>query len=269
MIMEPTEVNTEVISSYFSREIDLSCKFIDLIDELNSSLELLELPKSIQCIYNPTIYARHTFEKYVCKYCNTKKQIVYFGMNPGPWGMSQTGVPFGEIGSVRDWLRIEGPVGKPSKEVITRPIKGFNCSRTEISGKRFWGLFKDLCDTPENFFNTSFVYNYLPQQWMKSNGCNITPADFKMMEMEPLFEICDPIFIRVLELYDVKTIVAIGKFCEVRAHRALKKYLPDHSIQVVYLPHPSPRSVNNNNWDQKARDHLKKYDLLKFYANSQ
>ncbi|CAG9789212.1 unnamed protein product, partial [Diatraea saccharalis] len=229
MIMEPTEVNTEVISSYFSREIDLSCKFIDLIDELNSSLELLELPKSIQCIYNPTIYARHTFEKYVCKYCNTKKQIVYFGMNPGPWGMSQTG----------------------------------------ISGKRFWGLFKDLCDTPENFFNTSFVYNYLPQQWMKSNGCNITPADFKMMEMEPLFEICDPIFIRVLELYDVKTIVAIGKFCEVRAHRALKKYLPDHSIQVVYLPHPSPRSVNNNNWDQKARDHLKKYDLLKFYANSQ
>ncbi|CAH2983299.1 unnamed protein product [Chilo suppressalis] len=263
-MMEPAEV----ISSFFSKEIPITTKFLDLVDEVNNSLEQLDLPKTVQCVYNPTIYARYTFEKYVYKYCSSKKRIMYFGMNPGPWGMSQTGVPFGEISSVRDWLQISGPVGKPPNEINARRVQGFECSRTEISGKRFWGLFKDLCEIPENFFQTSFVYNYLPQQWMKSNGCNLTPGDFKVSDMERLYDICDPIFVKVLQLYEVKTIVAIGKFCETRAQRALKKYLPDVPIEIVYLPHPSPRSVNNNNWDQKAIEYLKKYDILKFYKTS-
>lgn len=166
-------------------------------------------------------------------------------------------------------MHIEGPVEKPTNEISSRPVNGFDCTRTEVSGKRFWGLFKDLCGSPENFFLTSFVYNYLPQQWMKGNGCNLTPGDFRVTQMNPLFAICDPIFVKVLELYDVKTIVAIGKFCETRAQKALKQYLPESSIEVVYLPHPSPRSVNNNNWDVKAVDHLKQFDLLKHYNRSQ
>lgn len=92
-------MESEVVSSYFSREngnqeisTEICDDFLHLVDELNNSLENLKLPKTIDCIYNPTLYARHTFEIYVRKYCNTKKDIMYFGMNPGPWGMSQTGV---------------------------------------------------------------------------------------------------------------------------------------------------------------------------------
>ncbi|KAI8425188.1 hypothetical protein MSG28_007012 [Choristoneura fumiferana] len=88
--------------------------------------------RAIECIYNPTLYARQTFEIYIRKYCNTKKDIMYFGMNPGPWGMSQTGVPFGEIKSVRDWLGIDGPVNKPLNEIKDRPVQGFQCTRTEV-----------------------------------------------------------------------------------------------------------------------------------------
>ncbi|XP_028178366.1 single-strand selective monofunctional uracil DNA glycosylase isoform X1 [Ostrinia nubilalis] len=226
---------SEVISEFFSKELPISTKFLNLIDELNDALEEFQLPGQVQC----------------------------------PWGMSQTGVPFGEISSVRDWLHIEGPVDKPPSEITPRPVNGFSCTRTEISGKRFWGLFKDICETPENFFRTSFVYNYLPQQWMKNNGCNLTPGDFRVAQMQPLFEICDPIFIKILQLYDVETIVAVGKFCETRAQRALHRYLPGNCIQILYLPHPSPRTVNNNNWDKKAIDCLKNLNLLKHYTKTE
>lgn len=175
-------------------------------------------------------------------------------------------VPFGEIESVRNWLHITGPVGKPPKELHSRRVEGFNCSRSEISGARFWGLFKKLCGKPENFFRSSFVYNYLPQQWMRSNGANVTPGEFSALDMTALFDICDPIFIKVLEIYEVEIIIAIGKFCEKRAQKALKKYLPESKIQILYLPHPSPRAVNNTNWEEKALESLKNFNLLQYYT---
>ena len=42
--------------------------------------------------------------------------IVVTEPNPGPYGMAQTGVPFGEIPAVRDWMGISGLVGKPDPE---------------------------------------------------------------------------------------------------------------------------------------------------------
>ncbi|KAG7298059.1 hypothetical protein JYU34_018829 [Plutella xylostella] len=242
--------------------------FLDLIDELNIKLSEFQIPSPVECVYNPTLYARQPFEMYIRNFCNSKKKIMYFGMNPGPWGMSQTGVPFGEVNLVRDWLGINGPVGKPEKELKARPVNGFGCTRSEISGKRFWNLFKSICGVPQNFFQTSFVYNYLPQQWLKSNGCNVTPGDFKASQMQPLYDMCDPTFIKVLKLYDVQIIVAIGKFCETRAKKAVEKHLPNSSVQIYYLPHPSPRTVNNNDWDKKAIEHLNKYNLIQYYNNS-
>ncbi|XP_013192106.1 single-strand selective monofunctional uracil DNA glycosylase isoform X3 [Amyelois transitella] len=225
LLLKRMDTTPEVLSSFFCNEDndpkrkEIADEFLELVDQLNNSLDHLYLPGKIECIYNPTIYARYTFEMYVRKYCNTKKPIMYFGMNPGPWGMSQTGVPFGEISSVRDWLGIEGPVGKPSVELPSRPVLGFNCTRNEQA------------------------------------------------QMAPLFDICDPTFIKVLQLYEVKLIIAIGKFCETRAQKALKNFLPHNSIQVLYLPHPSPRAVNNTDWDQKAFEILKAYNLLQYYAH--
>lgn len=265
-------IEQDVISTYFfnntgqSGTADICDDFLTLVDELNVHLEHIKIPKKVQVVYNPTIYARHTFEMYVRNYCNTPKHIMFFGMNPGPWGMSQTGVPFGEIQSVRDWLRIKGPVGKPPTEIEPRPVMGFECTRAEISGQRFWGLFKSLCGTPENFFESSFVYNYLPQQWMTNTGCNVTPDDFKISEVEELYSICDATLSKVLELYQVEKIVAVGRFCETRAKKTLKKYSPSRPIQILYLPHPSPRTVNNNNWDQKAVEYLKNLNLIDYYV---
>lgn len=51
--------------------------------------------------------------------------------------------------------------------------------------------------------------------------------------MQPLYDMCDPTFIKVLKLYDVQIIVAIGKFCETRAKKAVEKHLPNSSVQVI------------------------------------
>lgn len=91
-------METVVVSSFFPQTSkqktseNLCEDFLDLIDELNDSLESFNLPATVHCVYNPTVYARATLEMYIKKYCNSKKPIMYFGMNPGPWGMSQTGV---------------------------------------------------------------------------------------------------------------------------------------------------------------------------------
>lgn len=68
--------------------------------------------------------------------------------------MSQIGVPFGEVNLVRDWLKVEGHVGRPAVEHPSRLVEGWACPRSEVSGQRFWSYWKDLCGTPENFLST-------------------------------------------------------------------------------------------------------------------
>lgn len=147
----------------------------DLVIELGK----ITFHSPIEYVYSPLEYAFNIHTMYVQKYCNTIKKILFLGMNPGPWGMSQTGVPFGEISMVRDWLKICGPVGKPVKEQPNRKVTGFQCNRSEISGKRLWGLFQKLCGSPEKFFQQAYIHNYCPIALMKKNGCNITPAEIK------------------------------------------------------------------------------------------
>lgn len=174
-------------------------------------------------------------------------------------------VPFGEIEAVRDWLGITGSVGKPPVEVKGREVLGFECKRSEVSGQRFWGLLKTLCGTPENFFKSSFVYNYLPQQWMTSSGINLTPGEFNKPEVQELYRICDNVFHKVLELYEVEIIVAIGKFCETRAKETLKRFSLSRPIKILYMQHPSPRVRNNNDWIEKNILFFKENDLLQYY----
>ena len=59
-------------------------------------------------VYNPLVYARvphgHTSSVGV----RGAEDVLLVGMNPGPFGMAQTGVPFGDVAMVRDFLGITG-----------------------------------------------------------------------------------------------------------------------------------------------------------------
>lgn len=154
---------------------------------LSNELRNLCFKAPVAYIYNPLEYAHLCNVSYLKKYCTNRKKVLFLGMNPGPYGMCQTGVPFGEIKSVRDWLGIQATVQKPQIECPDRPILGFDCSQTEVSGDRFWKFFKNVCKTPECLFANAFVYNYCPLAFMKDNGGNLTPAELKVECYIPMY----------------------------------------------------------------------------------
>ena len=126
-----------------SRQTTISRGLIEASAELCRALEGLEFAAPTTHVYNPLEYARRANEQYIRRFGRTRKRCVMMGMNPGPWGMAQTGIPFGEIPAVRDWMGIEVKIDKPPGEHPKRPVEGFACQRSEVSGRRLWGLFSD------------------------------------------------------------------------------------------------------------------------------
>jgi single-strand selective monofunctional uracil DNA glycosylase len=170
---------------------------------------------------------------------------VLLGMNPGPFGMAQTGVPFGEVALVRDWLGIEAPVARPKREHPKRPVAGFACTRSEVSGQRLWGWARERFGSPERFFERFFVANYCPLAFMEESGRNITPDKLARAEREALFAVCDRALVRTVEALRPRVVVGIGNFAAQRAAAALQR----SGVAVGSAPHPSPASpAANRGW---------------------
>ncbi|XP_017876401.1 single-strand selective monofunctional uracil DNA glycosylase [Ceratina calcarata] len=241
----------------------ISEQLLSLERKLADELGKITFRLPIEYIYSPLEYAFNIHSMYVRKYCNTQKKILFLGMNPGPWGMSQTGVPFGEIKMVRDWLQISGPVGKPSKEQPARKVTGFECTRSEISGKRLWGLFQELCGTPEKFFEHSYIHNYCPIALMDKKGRNITPAEIKGSEIQILHSACDKALADTIKILKAEIVIGIGGYAEKRAQFVVNSH--KLSAKVLCLPHPSPRAANNKNWSDKATKKLSELGLLEYF----
>ncbi|KAL2712687.1 single-strand selective monofunctional uracil DNA glycosylase [Vespula squamosa] len=276
--------NNNASSTLSSMQLPVSEKLLLIEQELCQKLQTISFPSSVAYIYNPIIYAFEVHAMYVQTYCNEPKKILFLGMNPGPWGMSQTGVPFGEISMVRDWLKLHGFIGKPSREQPDRKVTGFDCKRSEISGKRLWGLFKEMCGSPQNLFKHSYVHNYCPIALMDRKGRNITPAELKAIfilffhyfyilikyflqgeEQKLIYELCDQALSKIIQLLDIKIIVGIGRFAEKRAQIVVSA--DNLSVQVLWITHPSPRAVGNQNWDQKTKQRLHDLGLAEYFSN--
>lgn len=226
-------------------------------EDLTRALATLRFSGVVTHVYNPLEYARAPYSRYVERYAASKKRVVFVGMNPGPFGMTQTGVPFGEIKHVRDWLGIEAPVGKPAVENGKRPVVGFACTRSEVSGARLWGLWKALCGTPERFFAWGFVANYCPLVFMEEGGRNVTPDKLPPSERTQLYAVCNRQLARVIEALEPEWVVAIGKFAEARVEEALT------GVRVASMPHPSPANPNaNRNWADAALKQLASQGLV-------
>jgi single-strand selective monofunctional uracil DNA glycosylase len=230
--------------------MSLPSQLLEHADTLCRALSTLRFRSPVSHVYNPLEYAREPFRMYLERYATAPKRVLFFGMNPGPFGMSQTGIPFGEISAVRDWLGIEGPVGRPPKEHPKRPVTGFACARSEVSGARLWGLWKTLSGTPERFFSWGFVVNYCPLVFMEESGRNLTPDKLPPKERAALFAPCDEHIAKVVALLEPAWVVGVGKFAEGRALSALSAF---PSVRIASMPHPSPANPNaNKNWGELA-----------------
>ena len=220
---------------------------------LAREVEDLAFAPPVTHVYNPLVYAQRSSEAYLRRFARRGIEALFVGMNPGPFGMVQTGVPFGEVSLVREWMGIEEPVRRPAHEHERRPVLGFASERSEVSGARLWGWARERFGEPEAFFRRFFVWNYCPLAFLEQSGRNRTPDKLPAGERAPLFEACDRALRRIVEHTRPELVVGVGKFAEARARRLADGTGPP----VGAILHPSPASpVANRGWARQAERQL-------------
>lgn len=217
---------------------------VETASELRAGTAGLAFDAPVTHVYRPLEYAWQPHCDYLERFGTRGAKVLLLGMNPGPFGMVQTGVPFGEVAIVRDWLGVRGAVNPPADAHERRPVQGFDCPRGEVSGQRLWGWARERFETPERFFARFFVWNYCPLAFVEASGRNRTPDKLPPAERARLFDPCDAALRRAIACLGADHVVGIGRFA---CARAAALALP--GISVGYAPHPSPASpLANAGW---------------------
>lgn len=218
---------------------------IAIAADLAQEAHALSFGPPVTHVYNPLRHAWSPHVQYLTRYGAGEKEIILLGMNPGPWGMVQTGVPFGEIEMVRDWLGIEAEVTTPAHIHPRRLVEGFACRRSEVSGRRLWGWARDRFGSPERFFRRFFVANYCPLSFVEESGRNRTPDKLPKEEREPLLAVCDLALSRTVRELRPRWVVGIGRFAAERAGAVLR----GAGVRTGGVTHPSPANpAANRGW---------------------
>jgi len=236
-----------------------SNQLISITRKFSESINELSFSSPVTLVYNPLEYASKVFDSYLSKYSSGKKKAIFLGMNPGPWGMAQTGIPFGEVRMVRDWLGIKQKVLKPKNENPKRPILGFDCNRSEVSGARLWGFFKNHFEQAEDFFENFFVLNYCPLLFFDKDLKNLTPDKLKKSDTQILFQLCDGYLRQVQLALNADCWIGVGAFAAQRAKRA---FADSQNIEVFSILHPSPANPQaNRGWASVATRQLAEHGI--------
>lgn len=224
---------------------------VPIYDRLVARLAPLRFGPPVAVVYNPLVYAAAMHRAYLERFGHARGRVLFLGMNPGPFGMAQTGIPFGEVAAVRDFIGIAAPIERPALEHPKRPIEGLACRRSEVSGQRLWGLFKARFGTAERFFEHAFVANYCPLAFVEESGANRTPDKLPTAEREPLLAACDEALIEITSALAPSIVVGIGDFAKKRAELVVKR--AGLAVPVGSILHPSPASPRaNRGWADEA-----------------
>ncbi len=228
--------------------IESALKLSQSCDSLSKSILKT---KNIAYVTNPLNYVWEYHESYLSQYSGLGATTLLLGMNPGPYGMAQCGVPFGATHIARDFLNITGEFTQPIGRHPKRPIEGLNLERQEISGKRMWGLLKEIWITPEEIHKNVFLVNHCPLLLLGDSGRNITPDKISGLTAKKLLKACDEHLREIVLELGITRVIGIGKYAEKRALLALK----DLDVEITTCWHPSPASPlanRNDGADWKA-----------------
>lgn len=224
----------------------------EITKKLVRELEQLQPPPPHIYVYNPLVYARAAHNRYLKRFGQGQREIVLLGINPGPWGMAQCGVPFGDVQLVRKWMKIDEPVGKPEREHPKYPVQGFAYTKRETSGRRFLEWASAAFVTPEKFFKRFFVTNHCPLCFIDGGGekaKNITPNKLPKEYKEPLLEVCDEALRRTIDYLHPDHVIGVGK----DPGKCARRVLDETKVKIGSIPHPSPLAHKvNRNWDPAA-----------------
>ncbi|HLS56462.1 MAG TPA: uracil-DNA glycosylase family protein [Zeimonas sp.] len=214
--------------------------------ELSRAVATLRFGPPVAHVYNPLDYAWLAHEAWLRRYGDGRKRVLFVGMNPGPFGMMQTGVPFGEIAAVRDWMGVCETVRRPADEHPKRPIEGFDCRRSEVSGRRLWGWAAARFGAADAFFEQCFVLNYCPLVFLEASGRNFTPEGLPAAELRPLQDACDAHLRAAIATLRPDWAIGVGGYAMKRIRAALGDRTP---VRIDQILHPSPASpAANRGW---------------------
>lgn len=220
---------------------------------LSDAVDQLDFAEPVTHVYNPLQYAWEAHQQYISKLNPNGCRVLLLGMNPGPWGMAQTGVPFGQIAAVRDWMHIDAAINKPDNEHPKRPVEGLDCGRSEVSGERLWGLMQSRFPNAQDFFQDHFVVNYCPLVFMEQSARNRTPDKLPAEEREALTAACDVHLQALLDAIEPEFAVGVGMYAE----KCLQRVQGQRPLEIVRILHPSPASpIANRGWAPQATQQL-------------
>ncbi|MEM7244787.1 MAG: uracil-DNA glycosylase family protein [Acidobacteriota bacterium] len=220
--------------------------------KLSRQLGELSFAKPVTHVYDPTDYAWKTHSAYL-GLARRGIDAVFLGMNPGPFGMAQTGVPFGDPVFVRDWMGLRIVASRPADEHPKRPVLGDASTRNEVSGQRLWGFARERFDDAPAFFERFFVINYCPLCFLEESGRNRTPDKLPATERDAVEELCDAALLAMIRALEPGRLIGVGAFAEQRAQRALASL----DVPIGRVLHPSPASpVANRGWAPQAAKQL-------------
>ena len=221
---------------------------------LNAQLAAMHFRAPVAAVLNPLEYAWAVYERYVRQFAAEPRRVIFLGMNPGPFGMMQTGVPFGEVAAVRDWMGLRAEVMQPEQPHPKRPIQGFACNRSEVSGRRLWAWVAERWGAPEAFFKESFVLNWCPLAFLEAGGRNFTPDRLPAAELRVLEAACDAHLQQAVRTLQPDWVIGVGGFAERRLQCALTGW---PAIRIGSILHPSPASpAANRGWAAQVNQQL-------------
>ena len=194
----------------------------------------------IDVCYNPLDYAWDAHVAFLRRMGGSGARTVILGMNPGPHGMGQMGIPFAAPSVVQDLLGITGiPVNQPETPDPRRPVVGLEYPREEVSGTRLWGLLAEHYGDAGAIASSVFLVNHCPLMLFSGpRAANITPDKVGGKSAQALLERCDQHLREVVVALDAQRVIGVGRFAESRARSALT----DDAVEVVGCWHPSPAS---------------------------
>ena len=238
------------------RMIETSSKLRDDVEKFADSLVK---EGSVDTVYNPLAYAWEPHRAYLELASGEGAKTLLLGMNPGPHGMGQMGIPFAATSVVRDLLKITNlDVGQPRTPHPKRPISGLDWPKEEVSGTRLWGLLANEYGSAESIFKSVFLLNHCPLMLFSGErATNITPDRITGPTTKALLERCDEHLREVVDIMQIERVIGVGRYSEKRALNALSGI--DISVTTCWHPSPASPLANRNkgeDWKKNVRSVL-------------
>jgi single-strand selective monofunctional uracil DNA glycosylase len=230
-------------------------------------------------VLNPGRYGERWHARFRRAYPMSPRPLLVFGLNPGPYGMAQTGVPFTDLkrlesalpGLWKDLVASGEPVTRPG---LAPPSLARHLTRTfESSSVRVYRFLERAYGRPELALREVVFVNPCPLLFIDpETGANRTPADLpralrarKAAELVHAFEeLRRATVLEAVAELEPRGAILLGRDVAAAVGEALRAALGARS--VVEWEHPA-RAVPET-WSRGLADELRKRGLLRPLAKS-